>query len=51
VEILGNPLMSEDCVGGYIGGYWVMCWWIFWCWWIKIRYKKTFLIPALGFKK
>jgi len=29
VEILGILPMSEDCGGGYIGGYQVMCWWLF----------------------
>ena len=29
--------MSEDCVGGDIGGNQVMCWWIFWCWWMTLR--------------
>jgi len=27
-----------DCVGGCVGGYFLMCWWIFdarsMCWWI-----------------
>jgi len=28
----------HECVGGYVGGYFLMCWWIFdgesMCWWI-----------------
>ena len=48
----------HECVGGYVGGYFLMCWWIFdgesMCWWIdlflcfKIPFLRTIYHPLIS---